>query len=612
MCQPKATYLGIFLCLLHALSFALPSHAQADEEHSKDKNPPNILLVLLDDVGFMDFGAYGSDTSTPNIDKIGQSGVMLTRYYTSPLCGPSRASLMTGQNNHTVGAGTLAEVLTDEMRALPAYSMKWQENQATIASRLKSEGYQTFVTGKWGIGDIGQNLPHRFGFDRSWVLDATGSSNYQAKSYLPLYKEVKWFEDGARVSPPDDFYSSRDIVDKMITYIDEASPEKPFFSYLSFMAVHIPVQVPTEFRDKYNGVFDDGWDKMRKERLQRAIKLGLVPASTQLSEGAYNKREWESLSDEEKAYWARAMQVNAGMLEAADFHLGRLLTFLEERNQLQNTIVIVTSDNGPEYNTIGKTSAPAMRAFENLWMNIEGWNTDYETLGERNSMTAIGHEWASVSAAPFHLFKFSASEGGVRVPLVISGPGIKNRGFVDSRSQVADIKPTLLDMVGANYDEQAYYGRSLLPVLTGEANEVYGEQDAFAIEVSGTAALYRGNWKITRTAAPFGEGQWQLYDLSKDPGETKNLADIYPELFQSMLSEYQAYEQDAGVYQLAPGESARKQLTINALKKTAVNYWYLTLIAILLIMTLVFSIFYITKILLNRVAHGDNTGKPGA
>ncbi|MGD8773058.1 MAG: sulfatase-like hydrolase/transferase, partial [Gammaproteobacteria bacterium] len=140
-----------------------------------DSARPNILLVLLDDVGFMDFGAYGSDTATPNIDRLGHAGVMFTRYYTHPQCGPSRASLMTGQDNHVVGAGSIAEVLTDEMRALPAYSMKWSDDQKTIATRLKAAGYQTFVSGKWGIGDVGANLPHRFGFDRSWVLDSTGS-----------------------------------------------------------------------------------------------------------------------------------------------------------------------------------------------------------------------------------------------------------------------------------------------------------------------------------------------------------------------------------------------------------------------------------------------------
>ncbi|MEO0322915.1 MAG: arylsulfatase [Myxococcota bacterium] len=576
--------------------FLAPAAVGAQAEATR----PNILLVLLDDAGFMDFGAYGSDTATPNIDRLARSGTMFTRYYTQPLCGPSRASLMTGQDNHVVGAGTLGEVLTDEMRAFPAYSMTWEDNQQTIASRLKTMGYQTFVTGKWGIGGIGVNLPHRFGFDRSWVLDATGASNYEAKPYLPLYTEVKWFEDGHRVSLPDDFYSSRDIVDKMIEYIDGADPEAPFFAYLSFQAVHIPVQVPREYIDKYDGVFDRGWDVMREERLARAIELGLVPPGTRLSPGAYNHRRWDDLTREDQAYWSRAMQVNAGMMEAADFHLGRLLTHLEVGGNLEDTIVVVTSDNGPEYNTLGKTAPPAMRAFESAWMAVEGWDTSYENLGQRGSMGAIGHEWASVSAAPLHLFKFNASEGGLRVPMVVSGPGIEDLGMVDSRCQVSDIAPTLLESAGVPYEASDFYGRSLMPLLRGETDAVYGERDSFAFETGGTAALYRGRWKITRTPEPYGDGEWHMFDLSTDPGETSDVAADHRELFREMREEYETYASEVGVFQMEPGESARKQLSRNAIRKTFGNYWHLIVPLLVLVLA---SLFGAARALRSLVRH---------
>ena len=573
---------------------------QTDVTTQRGNARPNILLVLLDDVGFMDFGIYGSDTATPNIDKLGRSGTMFTRYYTQPLCGPSRASLMTGQDNHVVGAGTLAEALTDEMRALPAYSMKWPDDQKTLASRLQEVGYQTFVTGKWGIGNIGANLPHRFGFERSWVLDSTGSSNYAAKPYLPLYKEVKWFEDGKRISLPQDFYSSRNIVDKMIEYVDGADPEAPFFGFLSFQAVHIPVQVQGEYIAKYDGVFDRGWDVIREERLQKAIQLGLVPKGTRLAAGPYNGRKWDSLKDEEKAYWARVMQVNAGMMEAADFHLGRLLSHLKMKDQLENTVVIVTSDNGPEYNTLGKTSKGAMRMFEQTWMALEGWDVTYENLGQPGSLAGIGHEWASVSAAPFHLFKFSAAEGGVRVPMVISGPGIQNLGFVGSRSHVADIAPTLLDVAGAAYTHDEFYGRSLMPLLKGHADEVYGETDPFAIEVSGTAALYRGKWKIAKTPAPYGDGAWHMYDIFSDPGETTDVAMQHPDLFQEMQNEFKSYAEEVGVYNPPPGETARSQISINAMKKFSKNYWYLLVGLFLVLAGLLYGIFRMLKMMVVR------------
>jgi len=561
---------------------------------------PNILLVMLDDAGYMDFGAYGSDTATPNIDRLGESGVMFTNYYTTPQCGPSRASVMTGQDNHEVGMGSIAEVLSDEMRALPAYSMLWSDDQKTIASRLKEVGYQTFTTGKWGIGQVGENLPNRFGFDRSWVLDSTGASNYSSKSYLPMYKSMQWYEDGQPTNLPDDFYSSRDIVDRMISYVGESDPDKPFFGYLSFQAIHVPVQAPLEYVEKYNGVFDRGWDAMREERLQRAINLGLVPASTRLSEGVNNRRAWNDLSAEEKAYWARVMQVNAGMMEAADFHLGRLLDHLKEDGRLENTIVVVTSDNGPEFNTIGKTSPPAVLAIERLWMAIEGWDVAYDNLGQPGSIAAIGPEWASVSAAPFHLFKFTAAEGGLRVPLVISGPGVENLGFVDSRAQVADIVPTVLESAGIAFPNDEFTGRSLLPVLKGETDQVYGDSDSVVIEVSGAAALYRGDWKLTKTPEPFGEGKWQLYDLSTDPGETTNLSADHPALFQELKDEYQTYANDVGVYEIPAGESARKQLVENSLKKMAVNYWYVVLVTLAVFAIVIYGAFRLISALLTR------------
>jgi len=544
---------------------------------------PNILVILLDDAGFMDFGAYGSDSRTPRIDVLSAAGAQFTRYYSTPLCGPSRAALMTGRDNHAVGAGTLAEVLTPEMRALPAYDMTWEDGQPTIASHLKAAGYQTFVSGKWGIGDIGANLPHRFGFDRSWVLDATGASNYTAQPYLPLYKEVKWFEDGARVELPEDFYSSRDIVDKMIGYLDAADLDQPFFGFVSFMALHVPVQAPREFTDGYDGVFDAGWDALRAERLERAIALGLVPDTTRLAPPAPGNRRWDDLDADDRAYWARVMQVNAGMMEAADHHLGRLIDYLAAKGALENTIIVVTSDNGPEYNTIGRTSPPALLAFERVWMAIEGWDTETGNLGLPGSLAAIGQEWAQVSAAPFDLFKFSASEGGVRVPLIIAGPDVAPVGLVQGRAHVADIAPTLLDLAGVPYQAEAFDGRSLAPILAGEAEEVYADSEFTGIEVSGTAALYRGPWKITRTPTPYGDGQWRLFDVVTDPGETTDMAAAQPVLFEEMQAEYRSYAQAAGVFELGPGESAGRQLRINALKKSLVNYWYLPLALLLLI-----------------------------
>ena len=267
---------SLSLCLFASMILCGTSLAAQDQR-------PNILLVLFDDVGFSGFGAYGSDARTPRIDELAERGVILSRYYTSPFCGPTRAMLMTGMDSHQVGMGTLVETVTPEMRSFPGYSMRWDADQETIGTLLSRAGYQTYVTGKWGIGEIGANLPSKFGFDRSYVMDATGGGNYDAKPYLPGSHEVKWFENGEPVTLPDDHYSSRTLVDKMIEYIDAGNREQPFFAYLSLQAAHMPIQVPAEYVDRYNGMFDVGWDVMRERRLRRTIELGLVPDTTVLA-----------------------------------------------------------------------------------------------------------------------------------------------------------------------------------------------------------------------------------------------------------------------------------------------------------------------------------------
>ena len=567
--------------LIASILIALPGQLLA-----QDATRPNILLVLLDDAGFMDFGAYGSDTATPHIDALANQGALFSRFYMSPQCGPSRAMLMTGRDNHEVGLGSIPEVLAPNMRRNPAYSMRWPDGLPTIASRLRQAGYQTFVTGKWGIGDIGKNLPDRFGFDRSFVLDATGGSNYDHTPYLALYEKTEWFEDGEPITLPDDFYSSEGIVDQMITYLDEADPDKPFFSYLSFQAIHFPVQVGSEYRDRYAGRFDQGWEAMRAERLERAIALGLVPAGTALAPLPASSRDWTDLSEDEQAYWARSMQVNAGMLEAADEQIGRLLTHLEASGKLDNTLVIVTSDNGPESAGVGHRAGIA-GVIEGLWMRQYGWSQDFDTLGEGNSMVYIGEEWASVSAAPLALFKFTAGEGGMRVPLVIAGPGLPEAGLLNGRAHVTDLVPTMLEAAGLEPVADDLRGRSLLPMLRGEQQNVYGDDEAVGFEVSGNAALYRGQWKISRVPAPLGNGQWHLYDLSTDPGEATDLAALRPDLMQEMIDEYLSYASEVGVIQTGPEYNPLKQVERNAYRIGLERHWPIILFVLLVLIGLI-------------------------
>jgi arylsulfatase A-like enzyme len=593
--------------LLGFLVFAIAIAASTVVPANAQDSRPNILLVLFDDVGFTDFGAYGGFARTPNIDALARQGTKFSRFCSSPFCGPSRAMLMTGMDNHQVGMGTLVETVTSEMQKFPGYSMKWNDDQKTIASRLSKAGYQTFVTGKWGIGKTGANLPNRFGFDRSYVMDATGGSNYDASPYLPGYDDVSWYEDGKPVTLTDDYYSSRSLVDKLIEYVDARDSNKPFFGFLSLQAVHIPVQAPKSFIDGYDGVFDAGWDVMREEKLQRAIELGLVPATTKLAPAPKTHRSWDDLSAKDKVIAAREMQVNAGMLEAADQNFGRLLEHLKKAGVLENTIVIVTSDNGAESGETEFHGAIKTAVLEGIKL-IEGFDTSFENLGQPHSLTAIGPEWASVSSAPFHLYKFYSSEGGLRVPLVVTGPGIAASDLRHAPVHVTDLVPTLLEAAGVEYSVDDFYGRSLLTVLKGDSEKSYTDQESFAFEVSGNAALYRGNWKITRLAAPLGDSQWRLYDLSIDPGETTDVSAEKPVLFEELKGEYQAYSEEVGVLELGPDDFAHKQLFKNIATKSLKKYW-LYLVALAFSLGLViFVIFRLARKLMRRPAAGTPIG----
>lgn len=594
---------AVILMWLSALALSLMLCAPAMAQHKR----PNILVVLFDDAGFMDFGAYGSDARTTTIDALAKKGAMLSRFYASPFCGPSRAMLLTGMDNHQVGMGTLVETVTKEARERPGYSMLWNEGQATIASLLAKAGYQTYVTGKWGIGETGANLPNRFGFHRSYVMDATGGSNYDNSHYLLGYDRVDWFEDGKPISLPEDFYSSRHLVDKMIEYVDAGQPDKPFFAYLSLQAVHIPVQVPRPYIDAYNGVFDAGWDVLREKRLQRAIDIGLVPPTAKLAPTPKTHRAWASLSPKEQAVAARNMQVNAGMMTAADEHLGRLLAHLESTGKLDNTIVIVTSDNGAE------GADTKFRGLQHVLVSgielIEGFDTSPQNAGRKASLTAIGPEWASVSSAPFNLYKFYSSEGGMRVPMVISGPGIPASGISDMPVHVADLVPTMLDAAGVAHNRASFYGRSAYPALTGQTTASRAEDEGFGFEVSGNAALYRGKWKITRLAPPLGDTAWRLYDISADPGETTDVSANNPELFESMKAEYRSYAEKVGVVELGPDEFAFKQLVKNLAARVLNKHWPYVLAMFLALGSILFLAFWVARGLVRRVrARALSTG----
>ena len=364
---------------------------------------------------------------------------------------------------------------------------------------------------------------------------------------------------------PESYYSSELLVDHMIDYLrkDQSNPA-PFFAYVPFQALHIPVQAPREFTAHYAGVYDGGWDALREKRWQRAKELHLIPADAALPPAHEKLRHWEKQSAEDKALFSKSMAVYAGMIEAMDLNIGRLIAYLKEQGQFDNTIFFITSDNGPE------PSDPLAQVGFATWMSQHGYARDIATLGEKGSMNFIGPEWANAAASPDRLFKFHSAEGGLRVPLIASGPGVM-QGHVDSLAFVTDLTPTIYDYAGIDPEKWngpvPLTGKSLAPVLRGKAERTYGPDSPVGIEVGGNAALFKGDYKLTHVTLPWGDAKWHLYHLTEDPGETRDLSAEDPERFKAMLADYDTFARDMGVLKLPDDFDPHKQVAINALVK---------------------------------------------
>ena len=523
-------------------------------------SPPNIVIVLVDDAALMDFGSYGGEAQTPHIDAIAAAGMQFTQHHTSPLCAPSRAMLLTGLDAHRAGVATIPEVKPAAQRHASSYGQALRPGVTTLATRLQHAGYRTYMTGKWHLGHGPGELPADHGFERSFILDASGADNYRAQSYIPYYARAEWFEDRERATLPADFYSSRFLVDRMIEWIDSGNERQPFLAYIAFQAIHIPLQASPSGRERYRDVYAAGWDAIRTRREERARALGLAPPRANAAARPDGLRAWSELDADAQALASASMAVNAAMLDEMDQHLGRLVAHLKSIGKLSNTLFVITSDNGPE------PSDPFASTGMETWARLQGYSRNLENLGERNSYVFIGAEWAWAAAAPSNLFKFQTAEGGTRVPLIISGPGVP-AARSDALTTMQDLAPTLLEFAGVAADHDQLDGRSLVPLLEGAASSVRGSRDFVAVEVSGNAALYRGPYKLVRNAPPWGSGQWELYRYRDDPGETQDLLQAEPEDAASLQAEYSAWADRVGVVQLPAGYDMRRQIGINSFKR---------------------------------------------
>ena len=514
---------AVLLATVACRDSAPPPSAPANGAAGDPPRRPNILLVVADDVGFTDLGAYGGEIRTPVIDRLAERGLKFSRFRASPVCSPTRASLLSGADPHLAGLGNMFEDLAPNQQGQPGYEGHLNDRVAPLPAVLKRAGYRTYMTGKWHLGRDEATSPKARGFDRSFALLPGGGSHFADRQTIEgAGNKVPYREDGRLVNElPADFYSTRFFADRLMQYIGERPPgdEAPFFAYLAFTAPHFPLQAPDESLARYRGAYDSGYDALFDARLAAAKRLGVAPANAVGAPRYPGERPWTALSPGERAVESRRMEILAAMISDLDTELGRVLEFLRGRGDLGHTIVVFMSDNGAEghrmetdWTAVAETAAACC-------------NNTVENMGRPDSYVWLGPNWARASSAPFRLFKGYHTEGGIRVPFIISYPGLTTTGLTDARAHVSDIMPTLLDLAGVAAPGAEFDGRpvvpmtgvSLRPLLDGTTASVRPPDEVVADETFGKRFVAEGNLKALLLPRPFGTGAWQLYQSRNGP-----------------------------------------------------------------------------------------------
>ncbi|MBA1242434.1 arylsulfatase [Pseudomonas japonica] len=516
---------------------------------------PNILLILADDLGYSDLGAFGGEIHTPNLDALAKQGLVLTNMYAAPTCSPTRSMLMSGTDNHLAGLGSMAEGLLPFQQGKPGYEGYLNQQSHSIAQLLKDGGYSTQMVGKWHLGlEPGQG-PDARGFEHSFTLLEGGASHFKPANVDPTkIEQVHYREDGKPAELPDDFYSTDFYTDKLISYLQAGEKNgKPFFAYAAFTSPHWPLQAPAAYLEKYRGRYDQGYDPVRLARIERQKQLGILPQDFEPAQPLPANPQlpaWEQLDAQGKAIEARKMEVYAAMVDNLDHNVGRLLDYLKQSGQLDNTLILFMSDNGA-----------AAERHEQFYPRGPHTDNSLANLGKPGSQIDYGVRWAEVSAAPFHLFKGTTAEGGISVPAIVQLPAaLRRQGMERGIARVDDLAPTFLALAhmgdpGSSYQGQPKHpitGKSMLPMLEGQGAP-HGEAPVLAGELFGNLYYREGNLKLLgmRPQPGFGGApqplNWQLFDMAKDRGERNDLAASQPETLQRLRLAWQAYARQVGV-----------------------------------------------------------------
>jgi arylsulfatase len=540
------------------LSFA-DSHPAYTAARHAPAGAPNIITIILDDVGFSDLGCYGSEIPTPHMDALAASGLRYANFRTTAMCSPTRAAFQTGLNHHSAGMGWLADIDS----GYPGYRGDLTHDAATIAETLRDAGWNTLHVGKWHLnnnsttGATGPyvNWPTSRGYERAYW--------YQGHS-TDYFKPSELFDGVAPVEPPDvpDYYVTEDLTDRAIRYINTQqamAPEKPFFMTLAFSGAHSPLQARARDRDRHHGKYEAGWDVIRAARLERQRAMGLVPDTTKLPPLSFGADPWDSLSPEQKHLYARYMEVYAGVISCIDDNVGRLMTALDNLGVRENTLVMIFSDNGasPEGSPTGTPNIFATAFLRPV--PLEDATKLYDVMGEDATFPHYPMGWACASNTPYRKYKQYVHLGGVADPMIVNWPArVQDHGAIRRQFvHVVDLFPTLLEAAGVQRPA-TYQGRPQKPIEGASAFATFNSTTAPTrteqyYEMGGTRAYQSGTWRLTaehERGGDFATDHWALYDISQEANELTDLSGAHPDIAADLKAKWDAAALRYGVLPL--------------------------------------------------------------
>jgi arylsulfatase len=514
---------------------------------SKPNSPekaPNILLIVADDLAYADLGSFGGDIETPSLDQLAKEGIRFSQYHTAPFCAVTRAMMLSGNYNHVAGMGS-----QDLVTGVPGYEGHLSERIIPIPELLQQAGYHTYTVGKWHLGLRPEDNPHRKGFEKSFVTLEGGANHYSSRGIFPDAPESPYTENGQKANWPEGAYSTDFYTDKLISYIESNREDKqPFFAFAAYTSPHWPLQVDEKYWKKYEDRYDEGYEVLRKKRLESLKKAGIIPPNASLPELHPIVTPWDSLSPEEQQKEARKMELYAGMVDNLDFNVGRLVSYLKEKGLYENTLIVFVSDNGAAAEDF------YYRPYFGPFLQ-ENYTDSYEEMGKENSFISYGPQWAEAGSSPYRYFKGYTTEGGMIAPMIIAGSSVlQTNQIVDQFVTVMDLAPTFYQLADLEYpadwkgkEVKPLAGKSLLPILQEGKNEIHDSTYVFALEHRGRIMLRKGKWKLLNITAPYSEENFELYDLSVSRDEQNNVKKRYPEKYEELLQEWNTYSKSVGV-----------------------------------------------------------------